>query len=57
MVRSARGAQLERPESKAVACLIHEDASGAHFLMFNAGPDAVDFGSPRTASGPVASGR
>ena len=34
------------PKAKRLACLIHEDAGGALFLMFNAGVDVVDFCLP-----------
>jgi isoamylase len=39
------------PKEKRMACLIQEEEGSALYLMFNAGPDAVDFGLPPAQAG------
>jgi glycogen operon protein len=39
------------PKAKQFACLIHEDAQRALYLMFNAGDEAIDFVLPPPAQG------
>jgi isoamylase len=39
------------PKAKQLACLIHEDEQSALYLMFNAGPEAADFGLPPAPPG------